>query len=315
VSARLRVVATVDGGANVRPVDGVGHLRSVAQLAEVEPIDFVDICTPTASHVDLTVWALEQGYHVLCEKPVATTVAEARRIADAARRAGRVVMPCHQYRYNPAWLQLREWLDGGLIGRWHIAEFHVYRTMADRGASSDATPWRGIAEHSRGGVLLDHGTHYIYQVLDIAGLPRSVSAWTGRLRHADYNVEDSAHLRLDYGDRLCTMFLTWAAHHRENRVRIIGEDGMIEWTGGLLRLDRGSEVLSLDFSPQLQKSSYHTWFSSLFRAFTYAMDTNTVEPHVRDIEDVARVVEEGYGGVVASSEGTAERSEWEMRRA
>src|SRR5256884_4413104 len=43
----------------------------------------------------------------------------------------------------------------------------------------------------RGGVLLDHGTHLVYQLLDIAGMPASVSAWTGRLRHARYEVEDT----------------------------------------------------------------------------------------------------------------------------
>jgi predicted dehydrogenase len=295
VSARLKIVASVDAGTSVVPLDGVQHFARREQLIEAGPIDFVDICTPTASHLDLTLWALEQGYHVLCEKPVATTRAEARRIADAARSAGRVVMPCHQYRYNPVWLRVREWLDGGAIGRWHLAEFHVYRMMADRGTSTDATPWRGLAAHSRGGVLLDHGTHLIYQLLDAAaGVPESVRAWTGQLRHADYDVEDSAHLLLQFGDRLGVMFLTWAARHRENRVRFIGEHGMVEWIGGELRLDRGGEVQSFDYSAQLQKASYPRWFSGLFQAFAHAMDVGAIEPHLQDLADVAAVLEGAY---------------------
>jgi predicted dehydrogenase len=294
VSARLKIVASVDGGTSVVPLDGVQHFASREQLIEAGPIDFVDICTPTASHLDLTLWALEQGYHVLCEKPVATTRAEARRIADAARSAGRVVMPCHQYRYNPVWLRVREWLDGGAIGRWHLAEFHVYRMMADRGTSTDATPWRGLAAQSRGGVLLDHGTHLIYQLLDAAGVPGSVRAWTGQLRHADYDVEDSAHLLFEYENRLGVMFLTWAARHRENRVRFIGEHGTIEWVGGELRLDRGGEVQSFDYSAELQKSSYPRWFSGLFRAFAHALDAGAIEPHLQDLSDVAAVLEGAY---------------------
>ena len=83
-------------------------------------------------------------------------------------------MPCHQYRFNPVWQKVRRWLDEEAIGRWYLAEFDVYRLMADPGAGRTATPWRGRAAEARGGVLLDHGTHLIYQLLDVAGPPSSV---------------------------------------------------------------------------------------------------------------------------------------------
>src|SRR5207244_8154029 len=67
----------------------------------------------------------------------------------------------------------------------------------------------------RGGVLLDHGTHLVYQLLDVAGMPAAVSAWTGRLRHAGYDVEDTAALRFEYPDRFATMFFTWAGRRSE----------------------------------------------------------------------------------------------------
>lgn len=294
VRARLEIVATVDGGSQVEPVASIRHLTRREELSGVWPLDFVDICTPTATHLDLTLWALEEGYHVLCEKPVALTRAEARRIADAARAAGRVVVPCHQYRYNPVWRRVREWLDQGVIGRWHLAEFHVYRLMADRGASADATPWRARAADSRGGVLLDHGTHLIYQMLDAAGVPDAVRAWTGRLRHHDYDVEDSAHLLFEYPERLGLMFLTWGARHRENRVRFVGELGSIEWVGGTLRVERGGAVETFDYTAELDKAAYSGWFSGLFGEFADAMAEDRREPYLRDIEDVAAVLECAY---------------------
>jgi predicted dehydrogenase len=296
VSARFRIVATVDGAPGVSPVSGVPHVERLRDLREAAdgPIDFVDICTPTASHLELVLWALEQGYHVMCEKPVALTRAEAVRIRDAARDAACVVMPCHQYRYNPVWLKIREWLHSGVIGRWHLAEFHVYRLMADKGTGTTSTPWRGLAEHSRGGVLLDHGTHLIYQMLDAAGIPDGVRAWTGQLRHTDYDVEDSAQLLFEYKGRLGVMFLTWAARHRENRVRFVGDHGAIEWVGGVLRLEHDGESSSYDYSAELDKSSYPGWFAGLFRAFADAMDAGTTEPHLRDIENVAVVLESAY---------------------
>src|SRR5207237_626255 len=91
---------------------------------------------------------------------------EAGRTAAAARASGRIVMPCHQYRHNPVWMKIKEWLAGGAIGRWHLAEFSVHRTAADPGRVAAGTPWRGTSSAGRGGVLLDHGTHLVYQLLD-----------------------------------------------------------------------------------------------------------------------------------------------------
>ena len=291
---RFEIVAAVDRSSSVDPLDGVPLLASREALREIDGVDFIDICTPTSSHLDLTLWALEQGYHVLCEKPVALARADARRIADASRAAGRVVMPCHQYRYNPVWVQLRAWLAQGAIGRWHLAELHVYRLMADRGTSADTTPWRGLREDAGGGILLDHGTHLVYQMIDAAGVPPRIQAWTGLLRHHDYDVEDSAHLLFQYPTRLGVMFLTWAARHRENRVRFVGDAGSIDWTGGVLRLERNGTVESFDFTAQLDKSAYPSWFGGLFGAFATAMDRSELEPSLTDIHDVAAVLEGAY---------------------
>jgi len=286
----------VDTAEDVRLIEGVALplLRDRDELDRIGPIDFVDVCTPTASHLELVLWGLERGYDVLCEKPVALTRAEAARIAAAARAHGRVVMPCHQYRYNPAWLQVRDWLRAGLIGRWHLAEFAVYRRFADPGSRPDPRPWRGASAASRGGVLLDHGTHLIYQVLDVAGVPATVRSWTGRLLHQQYDVEDTAALVLEYPDRVAVMFLTWAARHRENRIRFVGESGTIEWVGGELRLERDGRVERCDFTRELDKTSYWRWFACLFQDFIAAMDRRDGEPSLQDIANVAGVLELAY---------------------
>src|SRR5207244_10973775 len=182
LGARVEVVAVVDSAANVPPAAGLPLLPHRDRLRDLAPVDFIDICTPTASHLELTLWGLEQGYHVVCEKPVALTRAEAGRIGAASRASGRIVMPCHQYRFNPVWQRVKEWLAAGAIGRWHLAEFSVHRLAADPGREAGSRPWRGTSATGRGGVLLDHGTHLVYQLLDVAGMPAAVRASTGRLR-------------------------------------------------------------------------------------------------------------------------------------
>ena len=298
VRARIDIVAVVDSAVDVPPVDGIPLLSHPEQLARVGPLDFIDICTPTASHLDLTLWGLERGYHVVCEKPVALTRVEADRIAAAARAHGRIVMPCHQYRFNPVWVKVKEWLREGAIGRWHLAELAVYRLTADPGREAGGTPWRGTSAAGRGGVLLDHGTHLIYQMLDVAGLPAAVSAWTGRLRHRAYEVEDTASVHFEYPERLVTMFFTWAARQRENRIRFAGEHGAIEWVGGELRLERGGRLERRDFSAELDKAAYHRWFAGLFASFIASLDrgdpVHAAAPYLEDIRRVAVVVEHAY---------------------
>src|SRR5881275_2757930 len=298
VRARIDIVAVVDSAVDVPPVDGIPLLSHPEQLARVGPLDFIDICTPTASHLDLTLWGLERGYHVVCEKPVALTRVEADRIAAAARAHGRIVMPCHQYRFNPVWVKVKEWLREGAIGRWHLAELAVYRLTADPGREAGGTPWRGTSAAGRGGVLLDHGTHLIYQMLDVAGLPAAVSAWTGRLRHRAYEVEDTASVHFEYPERLVTMFFTWAARRRENRIRFVGERGAIEWVGGELRLERDGTLERYDYSAELDNTAYQRSFAGLFESFIASLDrgdpVHAAAPYLEDIRRVAVVVEHAY---------------------
>jgi len=264
VRERVEIVGLVDGARDVEPADGIRLLERQDQVAELGPVDFIDICTPTASHVPLTLWGLERGYHVLCEKPVALTRSEA----------------------------VRE----GAIGHWHLAELSVHRLLADPGARAEGgeTPWRVTRDEGRGGVLVDHGTHLVYQALDVAGLPRAVSAWMGRLRHHRYEVEDTASVLLEYPDRLVTMFFTWAARSRENLVRFIGERGTIAWVGGELRLDADGRSERIDYSAQLDKASYQRWFAGLFATFVTAMDSGAADPYLQDIQRVAAVLEVAY---------------------
>jgi predicted dehydrogenase len=294
VRERIKIVGMVDGVGDVPPIDGLPVVQSRDQLSVLGPIDFVDICTPTASHLELMVWALERRYHVLCEKPVALSRAEAELLAAAAAKAGRVLMPCHQYRFNPAWSQVREWLCAERIGRWHLAEVQVHRAAADGGADGRGVPWRGLLRESLGGVLLDHGTHLVYQLLDVAGTPSAVAAWTGRLVHKDYDVEDTAHLLLEFPDRVASILLTWAYRHRENRMRFVGSAGVIEWSGTELKLDTDQASERLDVTAQLDKSAYPGWFARLFLEFATALDRGEAPRAIQDIKTVAAVLEAAY---------------------
>ena len=121
-------------------------------------------------------------------------------------------------------------------------------------------------------------------------------AWTGRLRHGAYDVEDTAHLLFDYPDRLASMFLTWAARRRETEIRFLGERGSITWSGGTLTLEREGKTESFDHSAELDKASYVKWFAELFHDFAATLDSGDCARHVTDIAQVAAVLEDAYAG-------------------
>lgn len=297
LARRLRYVVACDLAPGTRPEPGMALVDSLEELEAHGPIDFVDICTPSATHLPLARWALSRGYHVLCEKPVATTLEEALELGELARAANRLIVPCHQYRHNPAWRWLRTRLDAGAIGHWHLAEFQVWRMAADRGTSSAATPWRGRRDGG-GGVLVDHGTHLLYLVLDIAGMPSQVHSWMGRLRHHDYDVEDTVQLMLEYPSRAVSFLLTWAAQHRETRIRFVGELGTLEWNGGWVRLEAGGKEERLDFSAQLDKASYADWYALLLHEFADLVKSGDAAPGLAEITRVADLLGQAQAGQV-----------------
>ncbi len=306
---RVRMVAAIDiahafSESAEDTTGGLLRLSSLDQLDTIGAIDFVDVCTPTALHAELAAQALERGLHVLCEKPVATTRAEADRLAAAAARGGGLLLPCHQYHYNPVWRQVSRWLSAGIIGRWHLAELAVHRPAADGGIRTDGVPWRGLGAHSRGGILLDHGTHWIYLLLAAGGRPTAVNAWTGRILHAEYDVEDTVHLLLEFPDRIASLFLTWAGHQRENRLRFTGEHGVIEWDGAELRLDARDCRQTLDVSQENGKAAYAHWFAALFREFVSALDEQRRPALADEVRPVAEVLESVYGAAAAGSRMT-----------
>lgn len=81
-----------------------------------DDIDLIDVCTPSATHFDLTWMALEAGKHVLCEKPVAYDFRDTRRAAELARMKGLKTKLGFTFRYSPAMQYMKELIDEGFIG-------------------------------------------------------------------------------------------------------------------------------------------------------------------------------------------------------
>ncbi|WP_031027325.1 Gfo/Idh/MocA family protein [Streptomyces sp. NRRL WC-3725] len=145
-----------------------------------DDIDLVDICTPGDSHAEIAVAALAAGKHVLCEKPLANTVAEAESMTRAAEEAygrGQVAMVGFNYRRVPATAFARRMIaDGRLGGLRHVRVTYLQDWLAD---PAFPLTWRLRREHAGSGALGDLGAHIVDLAQYLAGEPLAgVSALT-----------------------------------------------------------------------------------------------------------------------------------------
>jgi levoglucosan dehydrogenase len=134
----------------------------VEAVTEAQDIDVVDICAPNHVHAAVAIAALEHGKHVVCEKPLASDLAEARAMAVAARKADRVAQICFYYRTWPAVAQARRLVDEGAIGDIHGFTGRMLQEYAADPALG--LGWRASRQEGGAGALDDLGSH----ILDIA---------------------------------------------------------------------------------------------------------------------------------------------------
>jgi D-xylose 1-dehydrogenase (NADP+, D-xylono-1,5-lactone-forming) len=128
------------------------HFASYEALLADRDIDAVYIPLPNGLHAEWSIRALQAGKHVLCEKPLSATAAQARAMFDTARRHGLHLVEGYPYRAQPQTLKMRELLDGGFIGE-------VRLIQGSFGFSLGAGENIRLSPQLAGGALMDIGTY------------------------------------------------------------------------------------------------------------------------------------------------------------
>jgi predicted dehydrogenase len=150
------------------------------ELLESTPLDAVSVAVPTFLHAPIAIAALQRGIHVLSEKPIARTGAEAAEMVAAARAAGRVLQVAFNHRQRGDVRALAAEIDSGALGR----IYHVRAAWLRRSGIPALGSWFTSRELAGGGPLADIGVHMIDAVLDLMGEPRVLSA--SAVVHAEF---------------------------------------------------------------------------------------------------------------------------------
>ncbi len=190
----------IEGGVKEIDFSKIRGTTDPMELIGADDVDLVDICVPTPFHLDLALSAIAAGKHVLCEKPLARTAADARKVARAAAKGKGMFMPAMCIRFWPQWAWLKRAVEKGTYGRVISAEFRRIGAMP---------PGWFVRGDLSGGAILDLHLHDTDFVNYVFGPPRAVSSggWVGPSGEIDH-----VHTRYLYDDGpVVTAEGSWAA--------------------------------------------------------------------------------------------------------
>ena len=210
------------------------------ELVERSDIDAVIIATPPYLHHAMTMTALGAGKHVLCEKPMAKTVAEARDMLKMAERSNVVAMINHEFRFLPARAYAKELIESGYIGAPYSASMSFYRSSLNnpRGV---AFTWL-MEQDKAGGMLGAIGSHHIdtmrWWLGDIRAASGALATMVRKRRAGDstqmLNVDADDNfavvLQFENGSIGTIHYSATAAHEPSDLIVVSGAEGTLVLT-------------------------------------------------------------------------------------
>ncbi len=242
----LEAVMSRDAGRAADFAERHGARRSytsVGALLADPDVDAVYIATPPSSHAALTLEAAAAGKHILCEKPMALSVAEGRAMIEACRAHGVRLSIAYYRRYWPVIRRMKALVEEGRLGR--LVQAHVRTADRHRPRPDGRRAWLTQPETAGGGFLTDVGTHRLDLLAYFLGEPVRVHALTATLT-LEAAVDDSAALALQFAEgALATAAFNWNVGAAIDEVELSGTEGRL-WArnlaAGHLEWTRGAET-------------------------------------------------------------------------
>jgi predicted dehydrogenase len=275
---------------------GAAWTTDVDALVARVDVDAVTISSPSGLHPAQALAALRHGKHVLVEKPIALTVADARVVAMEARSRGLVAATVSQRRFEAVPRAIHEVVAAGDLGRLSmmVAEGFYHRPQA----YYDSAAWRGTVALD-GGVLMNQAIHMIDLMRWIGGPVERVAANVATLGHR-MEAEDTATVSLRFASGALGAILatTCAAVEQPTELRVHGEHGQVRLVGeAAAQWDVPGRPAPAAAPPGEQEGApgrTATWGTS---AIGYIRQYEDFIAAVRDARDPAVTAEDGGAAV------------------
>jgi predicted dehydrogenase len=201
-----------------------------------ETIDAVVICLPHALHAPAILDAAKNGKHVLCEKPMCITLAEADQIQAAVKSSGIIYMSAHNQLFLPIVQEAKKMIEAGKIGKLRWLRSQDCFIPGGEGTAMKGK-WRASLKSQGGGELIDTGYHPSYRLLYLAGAPvAEIHGTMGRFEQ-QIEGEDTASVQVRFQNGVIGEILTsWAMQfpYGSYEIHAAGDKGEIFGTGSSL---------------------------------------------------------------------------------
>ncbi len=240
---RCRLAAVCDADAErVADFDGkaLTFTDSRAMVRSGE-INAVLIATPHYAHTTIGVDALEQGMHVLVEKPISVHKADCEKLLAAHRKRRQVFAAMFNVRTDPHYKKVKMLIDDGHLGElmrvnWIMTTW--FRTEVYYGGGGWRATWKGEG----GGVLLNQCPHQLDLLQWLCGMPTKVRGFCGLGKRHDIEVEDEVTAYMEFKNGATGVFITSTGEAPgTNRLEIAGENGKVVVEDGNVRFTRNEQ--------------------------------------------------------------------------
>jgi len=195
----------------------------------LDRIDAIFVAVPHDQALEVSSWAIDHNAHVLCEKPMGISLAQATEIEQRAASADRIFCAGFNYRYLPGVLGLRDLLREGKLGRL----FRVRMIIGHGGRPGMEEEWKLNKAKAGGGALIDPGIHLVDLARHLFGEPQVKAASLHR-RFWNSDVEDNCFFTLGYGDVDVTIDVTLTSWKNLFSIEVFGDQGtaLVRGRGG-----------------------------------------------------------------------------------
>jgi predicted dehydrogenase len=243
-SGKLRIVACFSRSAEKREAFakkyGCRAARSYDEILQDKSIEAIINTTPNSVHRETTVAAAKAGKHTFLDKPIANTIADARALTEACRKAKVVLALGYQRRRETHFRWIRKQIQAGVFGKLVNAESNISR---DRLGKIDLSSWRYTAEGMPGGVMLQIGIHYTDVLEYLLGPVKAVSGRFVRLVLPGDNPDVASLVMEHESGALSTLNASYASASEYYLMNIYGKEASAYYDmhEGLRWLKRGSD--------------------------------------------------------------------------
>jgi len=241
---RFKVVAIADTSPEAAQevaqlAGGCPTTRDYRDLLADPGVEAVLVALPIHLNAQVIMESVRAGKHVLCEKPIASNLEQARQVLDALRGTRPIVIIGENFHYSRDFTRARQLIDEGRLGRVFLIDVSCYY-WTDISEGFASTYWRQDSQY-RGGAVTDASVHHAALLRELGGEVEQLQAFT-KLVHPDMSGIDTIVLNLRYrSGALGRLLFAAAAVEAETpfaNATVFGTEGTLHLTDGKLRLHR-----------------------------------------------------------------------------